>query len=184
MCWVIGFLLAKPGFMARSLAGCSARARMVAASALIAAVGCGGLQSERADPDERETSELAARDWHLRAVELHNDAMRALQHDGDCELACSATVRGCELRDDICDLAEHDSNDEGTQMLCEDSDAHCRQSEHEIASGCDCSTGARHSASAPEPRVSGDSASTRRERDVRQESADQRPSSVPPETAE
>jgi hypothetical protein len=83
--------------------------------------GCGGAEISH-DDLTRDDAALRAHQYHEDLVHLAGDvdAHPDPSIAGSCDGVCEAAPRITDLANQICDISEHDQNDEATRFLCDD----------------------------------------------------------------
>lgn len=121
--------------------------RTIAAVLLTLIAGCGGAEISH-DDLTRDDAALRAHQYHEDLVQLAGDvdAHPDPSVRGACDGTCEASPRITDLANRICDVSQHDPNDEATRFLCDDARER-ESSSTRRASTCQCGADA-HSAAA------------------------------------
>jgi hypothetical protein len=111
--------------------------------------GCGGAEISH-DDLTRDDAALRAHQYHEDLVQLAGDvdAHPDPSVPGSCDGTCEASPRIVLLATQICDIAQHDPNDEATRFLCDDSRER-EASSTRRAQTCQCDAGASADVVAP-----------------------------------
>jgi hypothetical protein len=111
---------------------------MLAFLACVTVAGCGGAEISH-DDLTRDDAALRAHQYHEDLVRLAGDvdAHPDPSIAGSCDGTCEASPRITDLANRICEISQHDGNDEATRFLCDDARER-EASATRRASACQC----------------------------------------------